>query len=495
MDDGDTPDNELVTIYISRDEQKNSQFLENYLEGYNNKEDLAYQKSFVDYVKQCLAIDDPSYKEKTIKIRIDNYWPPEEKGDDHAITKVLKKIKGNTIDKYWGFDKTHIACAFSGGNFDDCIFVDRFKDAKGEDKKYEELLNTGRYGFCQKNADGSNDRFKCQRIGASLLMAVVAGGASLATPLGTSYIGIGGASALGALLEDIALNQYKESFYAKGYIDSYIGDKLAELGAVALATGVAGLDGAVTSLPLAAMLCATAGMANNIPAKLVVGGSAVYEAYDGLNKALSDLNSYNESAGEGKRPEDIYNNSKQKFKKDVDQLWPTYSKVGCAIICGILGFGMGATIPMIGAGIMATTLAISAGSAVGVVSGYIYEKEILDVVGKAKDWIAEKVLNIVPEYKKQNIDEEELTDHIKVSLKQIKENEMLLGISSTLEEGNLKKYDVVNQKAQKDEGYDPVDAELFGNDYKFKPDPKMSQNQHQSKLKESRENSEIRLGK
>jgi hypothetical protein len=59
----------------------------------------------------------------------------------------------------------------------------------------------------------------------------------------------------------------------------------------------------------------------------------------------------------------------------------------------------------------------------------------------------------------------------------------------------LKKYDVVNQKAQKDEGYDPVDAELFGNDYKFKPDPKMSQNQHQSKLKESRENSEIRLGK
>tara|TARA_B110000503_G_C6866898_1_gene297066 strand:- start:17 stop:532 length:516 start_codon:yes stop_codon:yes gene_type:complete len=108
------------------------------------------------------------------------------------------------------------------------------------------------------------------------------------------------------------------------------------------------------------MFCVNAGMINNIPAEFAVGGSAIYESYNSFNKALSHLNSYNKSTGEGKRPEDIYNNSKLKLKEDVDQLWPTYSKIGCAIVCGILEFGIGAA------------------------RGYIYQKEILNAKNATK---------------------------------------------------------------------------------------------------------------
>lgn len=118
------------------------------------------------------------------------------------------------------------------------------------------------------------------------------------------------------MLEDIALNQCKEKLYDKGYIDSYIGEKLTELGAVAPCIGVGVFDGTVTSFPLTAMLCVNAGIITNISAEFAVSRSVICESYDSFNKALSDLNSYNKSTGGGKGPEDI------------DQLWPTYNKIG-----------------------------------------------------------------------------------------------------------------------------------------------------------------------
>ena len=86
------------------------------------------------------------------------------------------------------------------------------------------------------------------------------------------------------LLEDIALNQCKEKLYDKGYIDSYIGEKLTELGAVAPCIGVGVFDGTVTSFPLTAMLCVNAGMITNISAEFAVSRSVICESYDSFNK-------------------------------------------------------------------------------------------------------------------------------------------------------------------------------------------------------------------
>jgi hypothetical protein len=224
------------------------------------------QLTFKEYVRNFCLVDGTIEKDKDIVIKIDNNW--DNNAEEEGVFYWIK----DKFWSYWDFDKTHKVLAGLGGDYSDCIFIDN-----GKETTYKELLDgKSGYGFCEDNEDKTNDRFKCQKIGMAIISVAVGAGC-------VPYSGIvGGVFGVGAVvgIGNVALDEYKKTIYTEGYINSYMGDKLAELGALALKTGVCTVDGVLKAAPLATTLAVALGAV--YPAAFILGGSSVYEGINGL---------------------------------------------------------------------------------------------------------------------------------------------------------------------------------------------------------------------
>ncbi len=306
-------------------------------------------------------------------------------------------------------------------NFRQAIGAEKLKALKSDQEKvYSQWFGRSGYGHCSNNPDGSNDRFKCQRIGAAILSATIGGGAGYvyAGPLG----GLAG-STLSVLLADKGMHTIKDAYYQDlGYLNNQIGDRLAELGAIAIATGAAGLDGAVKSTPAAVGICTGLGLITPDSVAMVLGGSvatyvglkslknsveekswwrgiassalaglgattayigaarlstglyayagivawgsACYGYYGG-KLAYDQMMDYSEEKETGMRPEQIYTTAQEEIKVSMERIAPTWQKAAFAVVFGVVGAGIAVAtaslfIPTSGiTGLLATTFITS----------------------------------------------------------------------------------------------------------------------------------------
>ena len=289
---------------------------------------------------------------------------------------------------------------------DDTILLDvNFRDAIGAEAlmKLQEnqhqikaqLFGRSDYGYCQGNDDGTNDRFKCQRIGAALLSSVIGGGAGYT--LSGPFTGMAG-SVVAGLVSDRALYAVKDGYFKEqGYISNKLGDKLAELGAIAIAAGAGSLEAGVNTIPVAATLCAATGLISPTSIGMTVGGAlstyagvnilkdgfkeqsytkkiiggaltvmgagATYVGLSSLGSGLNvfagtvlcgaaaggmhggifaynQLKDYDENKKTGMRPEEIYTVSVQKGEESFKKLWPTKNKFICGLVFAALAVGV-----------------------------------------------------------------------------------------------------------------------------------------------------------
>lgn len=288
---------------------------------------------------------------------------------------------------------------------DDTILLDvNFRDAIGAEalmklQENQHLIKTqlfGRsdYGYCKGNDDGTNDRFDCQRVGAALLSSVIGGGAGYI--LSGPFTGMA-SSVVAGLVTNRALYAIKDGYFKEqGYISNKLGDKLAELGAIAIATGAGSLEAGVNTIPVAATLCAATGLISPSSIGLTVGGAL--STYAGINIlkdgfeeqsftkkiiggaltgmgaiatsvglsslgsglnvfagtvlcgaaaggihggvfAYKQLRDYDEDKKTGMRPEEIYTVSVQKGEESFKKLWPTKNKLICGLVFAALAVG------------------------------------------------------------------------------------------------------------------------------------------------------------
>jgi uncharacterized protein YjbI with pentapeptide repeats len=318
----------------------------------------------------------------------------------------------------------------SGANFREAKGAEGLKAQKEEQEKLKlRLFERSKYGYCANNADGSNDRFKCQRVGAAILSTVIGSGT------GYAFSGIlGGATAgiVSGLLNDKALVASKNLFFQEqGYISNTLGDKLAELGAIAIASGIDCLDAAVNRLPLATSICITSGVVS-APSGVNIGltgaglsmgylgagkitegyqqqsmlksfwgsvllGSASVATFFGLGQvslgftlfagtlvcgseaglqgatfAHTQLLKYNEETESGMRPEQIYVVAVEKGNGVLEKMLPTLNKFKCSLIYGAAGFAVGIALAFtvthfLGLGLMTIPIVSTVASALGVI--------------------------------------------------------------------------------------------------------------------------------
>ena len=259
---------------------------------------------------------------------------------------------------------------------------------------HKQWFGRTQYGACNK--DEGADRFKCQRLGAAVLSSVIGGSTGYA--LSGPFAGMTGAVVAG-LISDRALVAIKDGYFEEqGYISNQLGDKLAELGAIAMATGAGSLEKGVNSVPIAATLCVATGLISPQSIGLAAGGTvATYlgaktfmdgfqeqsrikkwggailtalgagatavgltsmgqginlfagtvlcgAAYGGIQGGLfayKQLNAYDEKKKTGMRPEEIYRVSMQKGKDAFKKIWPTWNKAASAVIYGAIGITVG----------------------------------------------------------------------------------------------------------------------------------------------------------
>jgi len=139
-------------------------------------------------------------------------------------------------------------------------------------KLHKRWFGHSRYGRCASNPDGSNDRFMCQRVGSMVLSAALAGGAgfTLAGPFG------GVSTALvSAFVGDKAITAIQQGYFEDlGYIDNILGDKLAEIGAIAMAAGVGAADRAIDGAAVGLILT-SAGAITGVMTAAVGTGAAI----------------------------------------------------------------------------------------------------------------------------------------------------------------------------------------------------------------------------
>ncbi|MDA0939160.1 MAG: pentapeptide repeat-containing protein, partial [Proteobacteria bacterium] len=337
----------------------------------------------------------------------------------------------------------------TGMKFDyDTLLLDvNFRDAVGaealielQEKQHlikDQLFGRSAYGYCRNNVDGSNDRFKCQRIGAALLSSVIGGGAGYT--LSGPFAGIAG-SVVAGLVSDRALYAVKEGYFKEqGYISNQLGDKLAELGAIAIATGAGSLEAGVNAIPIAATLCAATGLispssvgatiggalstyaginilkqgfAEQSYTKKIIGGTltgmGAIATYVGLSSlgagfnmfagtllcgatagglhggifAYKQLRDYDEDKKTGMRPEEIYTVSIQKGEESFKKLWPTKNKFICALVFAALAVSAVLMLNPISAGfgfITSSIILANASFAVGAFGftcGYLYDEKL-----------------------------------------------------------------------------------------------------------------------
>ena len=431
-DASDGQDEPKHKIIISNKE--NMYFLDSYARMINEHPELA-KSTFKEHVKWLCLVDGTIKKNQDVVIKIDNDWKPEE----GAFNWVKHKFWS-----YWDFSKTHKVLAILGGDYSDCIFVDNKKETT-----YNELIGaTSGYGACADNEDGTNDRFKCQKIGMGIISAAVSAGFVPYSGIIGGVFGVGA----GVVVGKFALDKYQNTVYPEGYINSYMGDKLAELGALALKTGVCTVDGAVRAVPLAAALAVTLGAV--YPANFVLGASLLYDAIDGLNHGVEELQKFNPQTKTGKTPEAIYRESIEQATEVGTRIWPTYGKMGCAIVLGALGFAVGAfAIPaLLGTAKISVIIAGIAGTILGTLgatSAYVYNKEISEFLGKAKDWLADVSSKIPGTFSSsQNI--EQVTQPM--NLDNLEKHMSLNPLDTSLEEEKQRYIDlIIKEHKEKDQ--------------------------------------------
>ena len=419
-------------ITISKSEEKNSSFLEYYLKNYNNKENvLTYGKSFKNYLYEALCIDEPSVQGKNLVVKIDNYWPREDTG-------IVSLIKKHSVDKYYDFDKTHNFLAFNGGNFEDCVFIDM-----GKEKTYKDLMNSGAYGYCKSNEDGTNDRFQCQRIGAAVLSTLITAGATLFTTFGTTPEMVVLNTSIGMLLTDMAISEYNKNFYSKGYIDSYIGDKLAELGALSIACGVSTFEGIVNDIQSAMVIAATLGIIR----PEIKGTKNLDDICSEVVKNYNEMQLY-DGKENGKRPEDIYRESVRKFNVVLDNIDPFGQKLRATIICGSAALICGASTGILldGGLSVGVALGVAVGGGIGSGFGYVFHQELTDGYIKAENWIKDLFTGQLFQSEIENNESKNIDQIIEENISRIKRNQNLL----------YNKSEVI-QNFKKDQGYDPLE--------------------------------------
>ncbi|MFQ3307546.1 MAG: hypothetical protein ACI8ZF_000799 [Candidatus Midichloriaceae bacterium] len=326
-------------------------------------------------------------------------------------------------------------------NFRNAIGAEALKELQEKQHKLNpQLFGRSQYGACKNNQDGTNDRFKCQRIGADILAAAIGGGTGYV--YGGPLAGMGGAIIAG-IVTDRSLESIKNAYFKdQGYISNQLGDKLAELGALAIATGAGSLDKGANAVPVAAALCAVTGLISPESIGMVAGGGfaafaggklladgfteqsmwkkavgvvltglgsvsaymrvasistglnafagivlcgAAYGGIQGGGFAYNQLHAYNEEKGTGMRPEQIHAVSVQQAKDALQKIWPTWNKFLCAAVFCAIGVGIGFALAgpvasVVGMGLIPKALlGIKLGLGLGVfggASGYIFDKKL-----------------------------------------------------------------------------------------------------------------------
>jgi uncharacterized protein YjbI with pentapeptide repeats len=258
----------------------------------------------------------------------------------------------------------------------------------------KQWLSKSKYGHCAANEDGSNDRFKCQRLGAAVLSSAIAYGAAGAVTLSGPLAGIPAAT-LAALISDKALVATKDTYFGDlNYINNSLGDRLAEVGAIAMSMGVGAADKAIDGAA-AGVACSLAGVLSgaamtatgvgvaalglklsggekvprwrkwagralaavgavtaalgftsfgaslNTIAYTTAAGAALGAAWAGLDSAKR-LYNYDEKTPEvGARPEQIYKESLVKAKGLLTKITPTRRKILLGLALAAIGAPVG----------------------------------------------------------------------------------------------------------------------------------------------------------
>ena len=322
-------------------------------------------------------------------------------------------------------------------NFRNTTGADGLKKLQEEQHKINsQLFGRSQYGACNK--DEGADRFKCQRIGAAVLSTVIGGGTGYA--LSGPLAGISGAVVAG-LVSDRALVAIKDGYFKEqGYISNQLGDKLAKLGTIAIATGAGSLEAG--AIPIAATLCVATGLISPQSVGLVAGGAvttyfgaktfvegfqeqsrikkwggailtalgagatavgltsigqginlfagtvlcgAAYGGVQGGLFAYKQLKAYDKKKQTGMRPEEIYQVSIQKGKDAFKKIWPAWNKVISACVYATMGatleLVLAHSISIIAAlsGITYLTFSLSMSSTLGTLGltgGYIFDESL-----------------------------------------------------------------------------------------------------------------------
>jgi uncharacterized protein YjbI with pentapeptide repeats len=159
----------------------------------------------------------------------------------------------------------------------------------------DQWFGQSRYGYCENNKDVTNDRFKCQRLGAAVLSAAIGGGAGFAAggPLG----GLSGALVTG-MIADKSLERIRDGYYGNlGYINNSIGDRLAEIGVIAQSLGINAADKAIDGAA-AGLICSSVGLTKSAAA-LTVGAGVSYAGLKLLQNGFSTNSKFQQYAGGG----------------------------------------------------------------------------------------------------------------------------------------------------------------------------------------------------
>lgn len=266
-------------------------------------------------------------------------------------------------------------------------------------KKQEEIkgvwFGKTRYGHCKSNSDGTNDRYTCQRLGAAILSTSLGGGTGLV--LAGPFAGVSSA-VIAAYISDKGLDAIKRGYYDDlGYINNSIGDRLAEIGAIAMSAGVNGVDRAIDGAAAGLVLGAAGAVTGTIATaagivtilgggKLAwsgykeqslwkkaagatiaaVGGALTFVGFSSLSTSVSmigygalyggamgaaytvytsarELYRYEEKDGKqisGLRPEQIYRSSIEQFKGIIRKIMPTTRKIVTALVLGAVAAGV-----------------------------------------------------------------------------------------------------------------------------------------------------------
>lgn len=358
---------------------------------------------------------------------------------DHVRAKNTKFVKTNFEGANVKYIDINDETLLLDANLRGAIGAEGMRELQKEQHKLQSRwFGKSRYGHCKSNSDGSNDRFRCQRIGASVLSAAIGGGTGLT--LAGPFAGVSGA-AVGAFVGDQALLAIKQGYYEElGYINNTVGDKLAEIGAVAMAAGVNGLDRSIDGAA-AGMICSAAGAVTGVVATGVGAVSAVkgiqmlwngyhnqsrWEKFVGtvltavgsalsvfglssmgtslskvaygamfggaagaiwsMGTSIKSLVSYKEENGKvisGQRPEQIFRSSLEQLVGIKKKLMPTTQKIVVSLaLCVVAATVAAVGAKVIGAAFLTkftvgTPILITAAAA-GLIGGYLYDDKVVD---------------------------------------------------------------------------------------------------------------------